>query len=101
LITEGRDLRVPALTLYNMKIVSRKDILEYVKSVDSEYRTEENVIYARKAFLVNTVIKWCLHQVNTKRMNPDEMEFYLQAISSFLEGKHSIYWDENCNLVIS
>ena len=84
-----------------MKIVSRKDILEYVKATDKDYRVEDNVIYAKKAFLVNTVIQWCLYQVNTKRMNPGEMNFYLQAISSFLDGEADIYWDEKDNLVIS
>ena len=68
-----------------MKIASRKDIIEYVKAYDKHYREENNVIYARKAFLVNAVIQWCLDQVNTKRMSPGEMEFYLQAISSFME----------------
>ena len=84
-----------------MKITSRKDILEYVKSVDSDYRTEGNVVYARKAFLTNTVIQWCYHQIKTERMHPNEMEFYLQAISSFLREECNIYWDEDCNLVIS
>ena len=84
-----------------MKIVSRKDILEYVRAYDKDYRVEDNVIHANKAFLVNTVIQWCLDQVNTKKMSPGEMEFYLQAISSFLEGQTSIYWDAESNLVIS
>ena len=84
-----------------MKIASRKDIIEYVKAYDKDYREENNVIYARKAFLVNAVIQWCLDQVNTKRMSPGEMEFYLQAISSFMEGETDIFWDENDNLVIS
>ena len=84
-----------------MKIAERKDILEYIKAYDKDYRVEDNVIYARKAFLVNTVIQWCLYQVNTKRMSPGEMDFYLQSISSFLEGNTDIYWDANSNLVIS
>ena len=84
-----------------MKIASRKDILEYVKAYDKDYRVEDNVIYARKAFLVNTVIQWCFYQVNTERMSPGEMEFYLQAISSFMQGQTNIYWDEESNLVIS
>ena len=84
-----------------MKIASRKDILEYVKAYDKDYCVEDNVVYARKAFLVNTVIQWCLYQVNTKRMNSGEMGFYLQAISSFMEGETDIFWDENGNLVIS
>ena len=84
-----------------MKIVSRKDILEYIKAYDKDYRIEDNVIHARKAFIANTVIQWCLDQVNTKKMKPEEMEFYLQSISSFLDGNTNIYWDEDCNLVIS
>ena len=84
-----------------MKIVSRKDILEYIKAYDKDYRIEDNVIHARKAFIANTVIQWCLNQVNTKKMKPEEMEFYLQSISSFLDGNTNIYWDEDCNLVIS
>lgn len=84
-----------------MKIASRKDILEYVKSVDSDYRTEGNVIYARKAFLANTVVQWCIHQINSQQMHPNEMDFYLQAISSYLREETNIYWDKDCNLVIS
>ena len=84
-----------------MEIASRKDILEYIKSVDPNYRTDQNVIYAERAFVANTVVQWCIHQVNIKKMNPGEMQFYLQAISSFLQGNTNIYWDEESNLVIS
>ncbi len=101
MIIEGRDLRVPALTFLTMKITSRKDILEYVKSVDSDYRTEGNVVYARKAFLTNTVIQWCYDQIKTEQMHPSEMEFYLMAIQGFIEGKTNLSWDEEGNLVIS
>jgi hypothetical protein len=99
--TEGRDLRVSALTFLIMKIASRKDIIDYIKAYDKDYRAEDNVVYARKAFIINTVIQWCLEQVNSKKMHPQEMDFYLQAISSFLEGKANIYWDAESNLVIS
>tara|TARA_A100001391_G_C5060324_1_gene275869 strand:+ start:604 stop:858 length:255 start_codon:yes stop_codon:yes gene_type:complete len=84
-----------------MKIASRKDILKYIKSVDSDYRADQNVIYAERAFIANTVVQWCIHQVNIKKMSPGEMDFYLQAITSFLQGKTTIYWDEESNLVIS
>ena len=84
-----------------MKIASRRDILEYIKSVDPSYRTAQNVIYAERAFVANTVVQWCIYQVNIKKMSPGEMDFYLQAITSFLQGKTNIYWDEKSNLVIS
>ncbi len=84
-----------------MKIASRKDILEYIRSTDPDYRVDQNVIYARKAFITNTVVQWCIYQVNIKKMNPGEMDFYLQAITSFLSGNTDIYWDQDGNLVIS
>jgi hypothetical protein len=84
-----------------MKIASRKDILEYIKSVDTSYRIDKNVIYAERAFVANTVVQWCIYQVNIKKMSPGEMDFYLQSITSFLQGKTTIYWDEESNLVIS
>jgi len=84
-----------------MKIISRTDILKYVKEYDKDYRIDNNVIYLRKAFLINTVIQWCIQQVKIKKMQSNEMDFYLQSISSFLEGECNIYWDEEDNLVIS
>jgi len=84
-----------------MKIASRKDIIEYAKAVDDDFRTENNVTYARKVFMVNAVIQWCINQVNSQKIHPNEMDFYLQAVSAFVRGECDIYWDEDCNLVIS
>jgi hypothetical protein len=99
--TEGRDLRVSALTFFIMKIKSRADIIRYLEENDPSYRIEGNVVFAPKAFLINTVVQWCINQVNLKKMHPEEMGFYLEAISSFLDDKCNIYWDEESNLVIS
>ena len=84
-----------------MKIASRKDIIEYAKAVDDDFRTENNVVYARKVFVANTVIQWCYQQINSDKMHPNEMDFYLQALSAFMREECHIYWDEDCNLVIS
>ena len=84
-----------------MKIKDRKDIIRYLKENDLTYRMENNVIFAPKAFLINTVIQWCYHQLQTKKMKPNEMEYYLMSIEGFLLGNNDLYWDENDNLVIS
>tara|TARA_R100001079_G_C4330591_1_gene102895 strand:- start:94 stop:348 length:255 start_codon:yes stop_codon:yes gene_type:complete len=84
-----------------MKIKDRTDIIRYIKQNDPSYRVEDNVVFAPKAFLINTVIQWCYHQIQTKKMQPNEMDFYLMSIDNFIRGNNSLYWDENNNLVIS
>ena len=84
-----------------MKIKDRKDIIDYVKRYEQCYRVEDNVIFTPKIFIINTVIQWCYNQLETKKMNPEEMNFYLMAIQGFIEGKSNLSWDEQGNLVIS
>jgi len=101
LITEGRDLRVSALTFSIMQIESRTDIIKYLQEHDPSYRVENNVVFAPKAFLINTVIQWCYNQMKIKKMQPNEMDFYLISIHGFLQDHNDLYWDEEGNLVIS
>ena len=84
-----------------MKIESRKDVIKYAKMVDDDFRSEENVIYAEKVFMFNNVVNWCYNQLESKRMKPSEMDFYLQALTAFMKEECDIYWDEMGNLVIS
>jgi len=84
-----------------MQIKDRKDIIDYVKRYEQCYRVEDNVIFTPKIFIINTVIQWCYNQLETKKMKPEEMNFYLMAIQGFIEGKTNLSWDKNDNLVIS
>tara|TARA_Y100001937_G_C7079680_1_gene312309 strand:- start:811 stop:1065 length:255 start_codon:yes stop_codon:yes gene_type:complete len=84
-----------------MKIKERTDIIRYLKENDPSYRIENNVIFAPKAFLINTIIQWCYNQLEKEKMQPNEMNFYLMSIDGFLKDNIKLYWDENGNLVIS
>tara|TARA_B100000131_G_scaffold292238_1_gene306500 strand:+ start:338 stop:592 length:255 start_codon:yes stop_codon:yes gene_type:complete len=84
-----------------MKIKDRTDILRYLEQYDPSYRIEGNVVFAPKAFIINTVVQWCYHQLNTKKMQPNEMNFYLMSIEGYLQDANSLSWDEDGNLVIS
>ena len=84
-----------------MQIKNRTDILKYLKEHDPSYRVEGNVVFAPKAFIINTVIQWCYNQLTIKKLKPNEVEFYVQSINGFLEDKCNISWDEYGNLVIS
>ena len=84
-----------------MRLLTRTDILEFLKQQDPSFYVEDNVIHASKVFVVNTVIQWCYKKANLKQIKAEEMDFYLKAISAFLENKIDIYWDKDGNLVIS
>ena len=101
MITEGRDLRVSALTFFIMQIKDRTDILRYLSENDPSYRIEGNIVFAPKAFLINTIIQWCYNQLKTKKMKPSDMDFYLMSIEGFLQDNNKLSWDEEGNLVIS
>jgi hypothetical protein len=84
-----------------MKIKTRTDIIQYLQENDPSYRVEGNVVFAPKAFIINTVIQWCYNQLKLKRMKPNEMDFYLMSIGGFLQDNNKLFWDEEGNLVIS
>jgi hypothetical protein len=84
----------------NKPIKTTKDILELVSHIDPTFRQEGNIYYAHKAFMINTVIKWCFNKIDSGAMKPNEMKFYLDAIVSYAQGNSGMYWDENGSLVI-
>ena len=84
-----------------MQIRDRTEIIRYLQVHDPSYRVEDNVVFASKAFIINTVIQWCYNQLETKKIQPNEMDFYLMSIEGFLKEESNLYWDEYGNLVIS
>ena len=84
----------------NKSIKTTKDILELVSHIDPTFRQEGNIFYAEKAFMINTVIKWCFNKIETGAMKANEMSFYLDAIVSYAQGNSGMRWDENGSLVI-
>jgi len=84
-----------------MQIKDRTDIIRYLKAHDPSYHVQDNVIFAPKAFFINTLIQWCYNQLNTGKIKPNEMDFYLMSIEGFLQDRNHLYWDEEDNLVIS
>lgn len=84
-----------------MQIRNRIEILRYLQEHDPSYRVEDNVVFAPKAFVINTVIQWCYNQIEKEIIKVNEMEFYLMSIESFLRDESTISWDKEGNLVIS
>ena len=84
-----------------MQIRDRTEIIRYLQVHDPSYRVEDNVVFAPKAFIINTVIQWCYNQLETNKIQQNEMDFYLMSIEGFLKEESNLSWDEHGNLVIS
>jgi hypothetical protein len=78
---------------------NKKVILTYLKESGALY-TSSNVIYASKAFIINSVLKWCLEKVDRGEMAATDLNFYLDSMNDFLDDKLKIYWNKDGNLVI-
>ena len=84
-----------------MIIKNGTDLIRYLKEHDKSYSVEGNIVYAPKAFIINTVVQWCYNQLEIKKMQPNEMDFYLLSIQAFIDDQAKLAWDKEGNLVIS
>ena len=100
MITEGGG-QPPSSPSYIMKQITRKDILSYIRTNDPSYSIDGNMVHASKAFITNSVIVWCMKMLETNKIQSNEMDFYLQSLSAYMQGEVDIYWDKEGNLVIS
>jgi len=84
-----------------MKTLTRQDILAYIRTNDPSYEIDGNTIHAPKAFMINSVILWCMKMLKTNKIQSNEMDFYLQSLSAFMRDEANLSWDDQDNLVIS
>ena len=84
-----------------MIIKNGTDLIRYLKEHDKSHSVEGNIVYAPKAFIINTVVQWCYNQLEIKKMQPNEMDFYLLSIQAFIDDQAKLAWDKEGNLVIS
>jgi len=87
--------------------MSPNDKLEHNKKVILTYLKESgalsqsgNVYDAEKAFTINTVLLWCLRQVDEGKFDYNDVTFYMQSMNDFVEGNVNVYWSGEGNLVI-
>ena len=79
---------------------TRKDILDFLEKSDDSYTQIDNVYYAEKAFVVNSVAQWLVKKVNSGEWNRDRLPFYLDNIKKYVQNEIKLEWNENGNLVI-
>lgn len=78
----------------------REQVLLYLRTTDPTYYMEENVHHAANAFVVNSVVKWCVAMVDEGRMSRGEAEELTTSVKDYIEGRIDYYWGEDGHLYI-
>ena len=53
---------------------------------------KDNVIYAPRAFVANSVLKWCVKKIKEKSLNKVQIEDYLKTVRFFIKKKIDLCW---------
>jgi len=54
---------------------------------------EDNIVYASRAFVANSVLKWCVKKIKEKSLNEIQIEDYLKTVRFFIKKKIDLYWE--------
>tara|TARA_A100001391_G_scaffold133219_1_gene92209 strand:+ start:273 stop:572 length:300 start_codon:yes stop_codon:yes gene_type:complete len=56
--------------------------------------TDDNIIYAGRAFMANSVLHWCAKKAKRKELNEKQIKEYAQIIRYFIHKKVDIWWEK-------
>ena len=56
--------------------------------------TDDNIIYAGRAFMANSVLHWCAKKAKRKELNEKQIKEYPQIIRYFIHKKVDIWWEK-------
>ena len=54
---------------------------------------EENVIYAERAFIANSILQWCTKRADEKSLGEEEIRVYLKTLRFFIKKKIDLCWE--------
>lgn len=75
-------------------------IIEVLKNSDKDFYKKDNIQYAKKAFVINSVVNWVLKKFDDGLYKEKEVEFYVEVINKFINDEINLFWDANGDLHI-
>jgi len=74
-------------------MLPRKDIIEFLKRYDRQFRIRDNIYYAARAFKTNSVINYLGEMKDEDNLNYDEAEQIFNLLIKYLRGEADVIWD--------
>ena len=72
----------------------RSTLRKIVLERDEEYYEQDNVIYAKNAFLVNSVLCWYFDQRDNKNLNAKHIGSMLDLLDKHISKEIVLKWEE-------
>ena len=73
-------------------MLSKKDILEFIKRYDETFGIKENIYYAGKAFKTNSIINYLSEMKEGDSLQYEEAEQVLALLIKYLRGEADVVW---------
>jgi len=83
-----------------MDKLERDTIIKVLKNADKDYFKKGNVHYAKKAFIINSVVTWVLKRFDEELYTEEDVRFYIDVINKFIKDEVKLYWDVNGDLQV-
>tara|TARA_R110000851_G_scaffold165490_1_gene310452 strand:- start:341 stop:646 length:306 start_codon:yes stop_codon:yes gene_type:complete len=55
---------------------------------------DDNVVYADRAFMANSVLHWCAKKARRRELNDKQIKEYAHIIRYFIHNKVDIWWEK-------
>ena len=78
----------------------RSTLRKIVLDRDAEYYEEDNVVHAKNAFLVNSVLCWYFDQRDSKNLNATHMGSMLDLLDKHISKEIVLKWEEGALQVL-
>ena len=73
---------------------ARKKLVQALMKLDQTYTNKENVHYAEKAFLVNSIIDWGIKNRVNGKFSLQELKYYVTLVKGFIKGEYDLAWED-------
>ena len=75
-------------------MLTKKDIIEFIKMYDNSFEIKKNIYYAAKAFKTNSVINYLGEMKESDNLNYEEAEQVFNLLIKYLKGEADVLWDD-------
>jgi len=74
-------------------MIDKDMLLQWLQDEKAIYK-DDNIYYAEKAFLVNSIIQWCAKRKRLKNISNDELDRHFHSLRLFLQNKLDLFWED-------
>ena len=75
-------------------MLHKKDILDFIKRYDKDFKIKENIYFVEKAFKTNSVINYLGEMKDEDNLNYEEAEEVFNLLIKYLRGEADVIWDD-------